>query len=415
MLRPPRVHPDPVHRAGKILSIVGLVFIVAAVLFRLVVPAVAVKYPGGSLDKTAIATGSFTLYVDPATAAPRSPAQQLPLRIERRLHVIDNSGSRSVVQEDDAEFIGPLPRQLFEQRYVVDRKSVKNVSDSRAYAYTPQNGIDRSPNYSINLPFDSGKGPYSVWKNETGSAYPFTRTATLTRNGVKLDRYHGSLTDAPVQSYYIAQLAPQGIPTELSPAQVATQLKAQGVDPALLTSTVLPQLDPADRAEVSSILSKPVPLDYRLNVDTNFLVEPRTGAIVGLERINQLLKARPSVQGIGRIQAILAQPKYASKPAVVAGAAVVQRLVANPPETQIFRIDYGQTPASLDDLVTFADGRGDKITMVKTTIPLVLLGIGVVLAVVGLVLLLLGRRHGPSTPAPTSADTPAPPPTTAKT
>ena len=40
----------------------------------------------------------------------------------------------------------------------------------------PNNKVDRSPEYSINLPFNSGNGPYQVWKNESGVSYPFTKT-----------------------------------------------------------------------------------------------------------------------------------------------------------------------------------------------------------------------------------------------
>ena len=384
------------RRFGKALLVVGTVLLGLAAVAWLVVPSVAVKYPGGSLDKTAVATGTFTLYVDPATAAPRKPAQQLPLRIERRLQVVQNSSSRSVVNEDDAEFIGPLPRQDFEQRYIVDRSNVRNVNDARAFAYTPGNGIDRSPNYSINLPFHAGKGPYPVWKNETGSAYDFTRVGTLTRNGVKLARYHGRLTDAAVQDYYIAQLARQGIPQQLSPAQAAAQLKAAGADPAVLTAAVLPRLQPADRAAITAILAAPVPLNYRLDVDTNFLVEPRTGAIVGLERIDQTLRARPDIQAIGRLEAILVQPAYAGDPVVAAAASTVRQLVAKPPETPVFRIEYGQTAASVDDLVAFADSRGDRITLVTKTVPAVLGIVGTLLILVGLLLVFRNPRPGPS-------------------
>lgn len=394
------------RRLGKALVTAGVVFLGLGAVFWLLVPGVAVKYPGGGLDKTAIANGTFTLYVDPATTAPRQPAQQLPLRIERRLQVVDNSPGSSVVQEDDAEFVGPLPRQDFEQRYILDRSNVRNLSDLRAYAYAPDNLVDRSPNYSINLPFQAGKGPYSVWKNETGSAYPFTRVGTVSRNGVELARYHGTLTDAAVQPYYIAQLARQGIPQQLTPAQTAIQLKAAGVDPTALTAVVLPRLQPADRREIASILAAPVPLGYRLDVDTTFLVEPRTGAIVDLEKIDQTLHARPDIQGVGRVQAILAKPAYAKDAVVTSASATVQRLVAQPPETPIFRLQYGQTPASVDDLVAFADGRGDRITLVTQTVPAALAVTGALLVFIGVLLLFRSPRPGPVVPTPDRSGTP---------
>ena len=64
------------------------------------------------------------------------------------------------------------------------------------------------------------------------------------------------MSAAPAQTYYIAQLASQGIPKELTPAQAATQLKAQGADPALLETAVFPALTAADRTAAHGILGR---------------------------------------------------------------------------------------------------------------------------------------------------------------
>ena len=206
------------RRPAKLLIGIGVLLIVVGVLARFVLPAVAVKYPGGALNKTAHATGTFTLYIDPASAAPLKTPQKLPLDIKRNLHVTDTSGSRAVVQENDVEQIGNLKPQDLQQRYILDRKSLKDVHDDRAWAYTPGNKVDRSPAYSVNLPFSAGKGPYQVWKNESGVSYPFTKIGSTQRAGVTLYRYDGILKGAPAQPYYIDQLASQGIPKSLTPA-----------------------------------------------------------------------------------------------------------------------------------------------------------------------------------------------------
>ncbi len=387
------------RRPAKILMSTGVLLIVLGVVAAFVLPAVAVKYPGGTLNKTAHATGTFTLYIDPSTAGPLATPQKLALDIKRNLHVTETSGSRAVVQENDVETIGNLKPQNLQQQYILDRKSLKNVDDDRAWAYTPSTKVDRSPAYAVNLPFDSGNGPYQVWKNESGKSYAFTKTGTTTVAGVKLYRYHGAMTNAPAQSYYIDQLASQGIPKALTPAQAATQLKAQGADPALLEAAVLPALNAADKATAQQILGQDVPLKYVIDVDTNFLVEPKTGAIVGLDRINQTLKASPDIQGISRIQTILNKPEYASNAAVKLAADTIGKLVKNPPESKIFNIDYSQTPASEADLAKFAKGRADKITLAKVTLPLAIGGVGVLVALVGLGLGLRNRRQASHTPA----------------
>ena len=156
---------------------------------------------------------------------------------------------------------------------------------------------------------------------------------------------------------------------------------------------VLPALAPVDRSSALAILAQNVPLNYTIDVHTSFLVEPKTGAIVGLEQINQTLYATPDIQGIGRIQTILDKPQYAKNAAVQSAAAIIGKLVRNPPRSRIFNITYAQLPASVDDLAAFAKGRADKITLAEVTIPLVIGGAGVVLTLVGLGLGVRGRRR----------------------
>ena len=375
----------------------GVLLLVLGVIAAYAIPALEVKYPGGPSDKTAHAQGTFTLYIDPATAGQLTTPEKLPLDIKRNLHVIETDGSRAVVAENDVEQIGDLKPQDLQQHYVLDRKTLKDVDDPRAWAYTPSNQIDRSPAYSINLPFDAGKGPYQVWKNESGVSYAFTKTATVHQGGVRLYRYQGAMTGAPAQAYYIDQLASQGIPKSLTPAQTATQLKAQGADPALLESAVLPVLAAPDRTAALAILAQNVPLKYTLDVHTSFLVEPTTGAIVGLEQINQTLYATPDIQGISRIQTILNKPQYAKNTAVQSAAAVIGKLVRKPPRSPVFNITYAQLPASVDDLAAFAHGRAGKITLAKVTLPSAIGGAGILLMLVGLGIgRFRRRRSGPS-------------------
>jgi hypothetical protein len=382
-----------VRRPAKVFLSVGVLLVVVGVVAAFLLPAVAVKYPGGPLNKTAHATGTFTLYIDAATAAPLKTPTKEPLDILRNLHVTKTSGSRAVVEENDVEQIGNLPKQDLKQQYVLDRKSLKNIDDDRAWAYTSDNNVDRSPAYAINLPFDAGNGPYQVWKNETQSSYPFTKTGTTTVAGVKLNRYHGSMTNEPAQDYYIDQLASQGIPKELTPTQVAAQLKSLGADPALLEAAVFPVLSAADRAAAVDLLSKNVPLKYTIDVDTTFLVEPNTGAIVGLDRINQTLKATPDIQGIGRIVTILAKPAYAKNAIVQQAAGIIGKLVKTPPVIKIFNIDYSQLKDSEADLAKFAKSRADKITLAKVTLPVSIGAAGVVLLLIGFGLGLRNRSQ----------------------
>ena len=257
---------------SKVLIAVGAAFAVLAGIWALLAPGQLVKYPN-DLDKTAVATGKVTLFLHPGTGIPYASPQVLPLTINRRLHVVSSNGSQAVVKEDSVEKIGPLPQQDLQQQYVIDRSSLKNLQSSQSYAYTPANQVNRSPAYSINLPFDTGAGPYQVWKNEVGRSYTFRQQgASFARDGVTLIPLQGELTNAPAQPYYLAELRSLGLPTSTTMQRLAPQLKALGLDPAQLTATLLPKLTSTDRSAIQSALAQPITLHYLVSVKTRLLV-----------------------------------------------------------------------------------------------------------------------------------------------
>ncbi len=378
--------------ASKVLIAIGVALAVLAGLWLLIAPGQLVKYPS-DLDKTAVAKGTFTQYLNPKTGLPLLRAQELALTINRRLHVVSSNGSQAVVKEDSTEKIGPLPQQDLQQQYVISRTTMKNLQGSRSYAYAPQNVVNRGPAYSINLPFDTGAGPYEIWKNEVGRSYTFRQQGdNVSRDGVTLIPLQGELTNAPAQPYYLDQLRALGLPTQTTIQRLTPQLKALGLDPAQLTTTLLPRVSAADRAAIVSALSQPIGLRYVVSVKTRLLVEPTTGAIVSLDNINQTLGVQPSFAALAQIGAILSKPQYLANPVVKIAGSVVAKLAQSPPTAKVFNITYGQTPASVADIAAYANSKADSITMVKTTIPLVLLIAGVLSAAAGLGIFFLGRR-----------------------
>jgi hypothetical protein len=389
-----------VRFVSRLLIGVGVLLMILAGVWRLAVPPLAIKLPD-DLDKTAHATGTFTLSLNPATKTPIDDPQTYPLDIERRLRVASSTSKTAVLREDDVEVIKGLPdpvgHQTLVQQYVLDRRSMKDVDSDQAYAYSTSSKVDRSPAYSVQLPFDTGNGPYQIWKNEAGRSYAFTGEGTTHANGITVQLLHGALKGAKVEPYYIDTLS-SVLPKTLTPAEAAAQLESQGVDAASLTTVVLPQLDPADRAEITSVLSQPVNLKYTVDVDTHLGIEQRTGAIVNLRKIDQTIYVSPDVTGIGRAQLILAEQKYADKPVVVAASQVLNKLVTSPPRLKAYSYAYSQTPASVADISSYAKDKGDQIDLVQRTVPLILLIAGAAVLVVGVVLLFVTRRR-PHEPA----------------
>ena len=75
---------------------------------------------------------------------------------------------------------------------------------------------------------------------------------------------------------------------------------------------LVPALTTPDRAALQKALATPVPIRYFVAADTRLLVEPTTGAIVSLDKIDQTLSALPDLTGLARLRAILSKPRYAA-------------------------------------------------------------------------------------------------------
>ena len=368
------------RRATKIAAAIGISLLVAMGLWLLIAPGQLVKYPS-DLDKTAVAQGTLSLYLDPGTAAARTEPLVMPLDIRRHVRVVESTGSQAIVQETSAERVGRLPEQTLEQRYAIDRGSLQNADSRKAYAYTPDNVTDRSPYYSINLPFGTGSGPYKVWKNETGTAYAFEQDGSeIERGGVTLIPMTGSLTNVPATAAYVEQLGGQGIAKSLTAEQMAAQLEARGIDLQAITEQVLPAMTEPQRKLARTVLAQAVPLKYYVSVETRLLVEPTTGAIVSLDSIDQTLTAAPDLQAFEKLAEILAAPPLADRPAVQQVRETLAALAA-PEPVKVLEMKYGQTPDSVADFAAYAKDKAADVKLVKTTIPATL-GILAVLALV---------------------------------
>lgn len=362
------------RRPIAILGAFGVVLLVAAGLWLWLAPGQLVKYPD-DLDQTALAKGTVTLYADQDTGAPVSEPQAVPLTIERNLKVIQSSGTRAAVQETSTEQLGPAaPRRLL-QRFVIDRGTLQNVSSPAAYAYTPENVTDRAPAYSINLPFDTGDGPYAFWKNETATTYPFRRSGDdVERHGLTLMPLHGSLADAPATQAYMQAL---GLKTRMSVQDLAPQLQAAGIDLDALTAQLLPVLSSADRTAVRAALAAPVEVRYLVSADTRLLVEPTTGAIVSLDRVDQTLSAVPDLSRLASFGTLLSKPQYAKSEVAQATLAALEAMPTRP--TRVMSLRYAQTPDSVADIAAYTKDKADSIRLVEVWIPFVLVAVGVAL------------------------------------
>lgn len=367
---------------------VGIAVIAVAVLMAFVLRSTLMTYPGDGLrDTTVEATGTATLLVEPVTLAPAAqPAQGYPLKLQRRVHTLDTVDDTVVVERDDAQNIADLPPLQFVQRYTVDDTTLRNVATpSAAYAYSPSAPVDRAPAYSVAFPFGAGEGPYAVWNDEVGQPIVYNQTGTTTVDGRTLARYRGVLDHADIQQALLTRLTTAGLPSTTTLKALTPYLMAAGVDLNSFTTVVKPQLTIDDQGFVDQLLSglqkAPIPLAYELSADTQLLVEPRTGTIVSMDRVDETISARPDVTGLGRLYAILTQPTYATRPDVAAAATSLTQLLNAPPKIKMITESYAQTPPSVAALTASAGRWADQIVALTIVVPIVVGVLGLLLCV----------------------------------
>jgi len=309
------------------------------------VPAL-VKYPT-DLDVTPRYRGSFTLFVDPATTAPFAPPRQVPLDIERHIRSLDHESSSSlvVVQETITQKAGDVFAATQNNVYVMDRRTLENVADERAYAFEPSNVVDRSGAYRLNLPFDTSPGStYEIYKNEIGATYETsedTSTPTSDEAGLHLHNFRASFAEVPLDDAYLAELNKVvPLPKSLTLDQLKPQLDAAGLDVDAVLFAVAPVITPDDLAVLSEVAARPIPLQYVLSVRGIARVETTTGADVDVSA-TEWVGAKPVLADATELQEVLAH--YPDVPEAVAAGEALAAL-SSAPASKLFEYRYEQTP-----------------------------------------------------------------------
>lgn len=360
----------------RIAAAAGFGLSIAALLWwTLGVPAL-VKYPT-DVNVTPRYEGTFTVFVDQGTFAPLASPQQLPLTIERHIHAVgDQSGADKVlVDETITQRAGSLVNTTQHNVYVMDRTTMKNVADDRAFAFDPSNVVDRSGAYRLNLPFDTSRGStYQVYDNEIGATYEMRADAarpSITEQGLDLSGFTASVSEAPLTPAYLTELGKSvKLPTALTLEQLKPQLKQLGVDVDALLAAVGPHLTPAELTILGQIAAKPIPLKYVVSFEGHAAVEPTTGAevVVGA---TESIGARPELADLPALQSILAN--HADVPQAAAAGKALQAF-ASAPAAKLIEYTYQQTPASVADIAREVKANRSQIELAKRYVPLGLLG-----------------------------------------
>jgi hypothetical protein len=388
---------------GFTLSVIGTLAFVGSFVWRGVAVPALVRYPT-DLDVTPAYEGTVTVFLDPATYAPLATPQEYPLTVERHLEAIgdESSKDRVVIRETlTLEAPGLFEPTVQEHQYVMDRREMINVDDPRAWAFTPDNPVNRAGTYRLQFPFDAGAESYPVYKNEIGSTYTAIRAGgsavawgQIGPSGrIEFDDFTAYSAEAPPQPItdaYRQALTPiVQLPDALTIDQIRPILAQAGIDLDATLAALTPVIDPADLERLLTLAGQPIALGYTDGFMGGDLVEPFTGSIVAVTNVTETVYATPDAEVTTTLQGIL--DKYPQVPEAAAASAAISagRLSQIP----VFTNDYAQTPASIADVWSDIAHQRDQRRLAERTIPWTLLIGGIVLDLVGTGMVLAAFRR----------------------
>lgn len=394
--------------------VVAAGFALAAVAWVTVGVPTVVKYPT-DLVATPSYEGTFTLLVDPVSAAPLDEPLELPLTVDRRIEAIpaESGATRVVVRETIEQRAGDLIDTTQTNQYVMDRSTLENVADDRAYAFEPGNVVDRSGAYRVNLPFGTGPDDtYPIYQNEIDDTYEMVPVAGDPADevaGLAVHWFTASVTEAPVTDAYLDELGKAAaLPRSLTVDQLAPHLAAAGdVDLGAVLAGLAPALDPGDAAALAALRAEPVGLEYVLSFTGRAAIEPVTGAQVRVD-VDEELGVRPDPGPLSALRDLLR--RHREVPGAVEAADALDAL-ATGPAIPVYAVDYAQTPATVAEVADTVAGLRAQVRLATVWLPL---GLGA--AALGALLVGaavdLRRRHRRTPPAkrPPPATRPAPVP-----
>ena len=395
----PTTTAEPTHRRLRRWPAVaalttGTVLVLAALLWRSLVVPVLVKFPT-DVDQNPRYEGTFTLFVDPATAAPLLEPTISDLAVDRHVEALpeESGASLVVVRETIAHEVEGLAAASQVHQYVMDRRTNANVDDPRAWAFEDTNVLDRDGAYWVAMSKDVGSAStVPMYKDEIGGTFSAVGGPdTEVVDGLRLVGFEASGTAEPLTDAYLRSLdAVVPLPRSLTFDQLKPSLIAAGVPVDEAMAALVEVATPDDLAALAALVAEPIPLEYVDTFTGQTFVEPDTGAIVDVTSVVERVSARPAADAVPPLMTIL--ERYQDEPAIAAAIDGLDRLATQP--LPVFEYRYAQTPASVEELAAWVAEQRDLIDLAERTIPLALAAAGVTAMVIGGLLLVRRRIAG---------------------
>lgn len=329
--------------------VLGVLLIAGAGVVRWVVAPSMIVLPSDT-NTTRVYAGTASAVMNPTllTGTLFGPAllRNQPAEVRHTDRVLSTSGSNALVADSRVVTIPGFTVANLTARYAVDRKTM-----SRGSGFT---GAISPSGVSFNWPIDTKKHNYLGWVPDTHTTTTLVYRGTATRGGISTYVFKATVTPQRIiDSQLLAAL-----PASMTKSMLTSSAATLG-----LTSTQLQQM-----ATLTPQLPDPVPLVYTFAATSTYWVAPDSGVVVDVQS--------------HEVRAVNLE---------VGGALV--------PIAPVLDLSYASPASTLQAAVNDAKDKAAQMTLIRSTLPAILGGVGIVLAFIGAGLLAF-RRHPVVPPAP---------------
>ena len=339
------------------LGVLGVVCLaVAAILAWAVVPSQA-KLPADE-NTTRQYDGTAKLLLNPQALSSGNLKSALvvdqPVTAARTVRTLATSADAAQVQDTrtlttkDGQRVGQT-----QANYAVDRKTLA------ATANHPSSWqVANATGLTVSWPIGAAKKDYTGWVQETQQSTTLRYLRQETRQGLPSYVYQADTEPAQIKDPQVLDTLPSQLP--VSTLQALSSVLPLSADLKAQLTAVLPQL------------TQPVPLSYTYQVHSTYWVEPTTGLVIDTQR-EEVRKAGLTVAG--------------------------KTLAAVLP---VFDVTTRFTATSVANAAADAKDKKNTIDRVGTTVPVILLVVGILALLAALLVVLVSRHYaGGTRPTPT--------------
>jgi hypothetical protein len=344
------------------LGVLGVLLLAAAAIIKWVAVPSAAMLPSDE-NTTRQYDGNAKILLNPQALSTGDLKAALvfntPVKATRNVKALATSGDVAEVQDTrtlttaNGQAVGHT-----QVTYAVDRKTLEATSDHpSSWQVTPAKGL------TVSWPIGAEKKDYTGWVQEVQTTTTLKYLRHETKQGLTTYVYQASTQPAPIKDPQVLGTLPTVLPV--------TTLRT--------LSSVLP-LPAQIKAQLAALLPKltqPLSLSYTYQVNSTYWVEPTTGLVVDTQR-EDIRTARISESG--------------------------RTLAAGIP---VFDVASAYTSTSVTNAASDATDDKNSIDLFSTTLPLILLIIGILALLGALLVFLLSRRPaGRARPTPSGGDAP---------